>query len=163
MKSLIVYSSQTGNTKTMAEAAHEMLNGTAELHPVQEAPEPNGYDLVVVCFWLQAGKPDPKSHAFLTALDGANLFLIATHGAASDSAYAKNAMTYTQKLAPSSTVLGTFNCQGEVNPVFLEKARQKDPQPPWIADAPTAVGHPNAEDMTRLRKSIATNLPAFVN
>jgi hypothetical protein len=119
--------------------------------------------LVVVCFWLQAGKPDPKSHAFLTTLDGADLFLIATHGAAPDSAHAKNAMTYTQKLVPSSTVLGAFNCQGEVNPVFLGKARQKDPQPPWIEDAPAAVGHPDAEDMARLRKSIATKLPTFVN
>jgi sulfite reductase alpha subunit-like flavoprotein len=163
MQSLIVYSSQTGNTRKMAEAACEMLHGETVLHSVQEAPDPKGYDLVVVCFWLQAGKPDPKSQAFLRTLEGADLFLIATHGAASDSAHAKNAVVYAQDLAPSATLMGTFSCQGEVNPDFLERASQKNPQPPWIADAPAAVGHPDAEDLARLKKAMAISLPAFVN
>ena len=162
MKTLIVYSSQTGNTRKMAEAANEMFGETTELYPVHEAPDPDGYNLIVVCFWLQAGMPDPKSQAFLSTLDGINLFLVATHGAAPGSAHAMNAMTHAKKLSPSSTVLGMFNCQGEVNPKVLKKAREKDPQPPWIADAPAAAGHPDAQDVASLKKAIAATLPAFI-
>jgi flavodoxin len=158
MKRLIVYSSKTGNTLKLAEAARSMLTGEVDFYPVEEAPDPADYALIVACFWLQAGKPDPKSHAFLEKLEAANLFLIASHGAAADSAHAAKAMAYAKKLPASSEVLGSFNCQGEVNPGFLEKAHQKDPQPPWIADAPAAVGHPDAADIVRLKAAIEASL-----
>jgi flavodoxin len=162
MKTLIVYSSKTGNTEKLAETAKDLLAGEVELVPIQEAPDPADYQLIVVCFWLQAGIPDPKSHAFLKTLEGANLFLIATHGAAADSPHAMNAMAYAKRISPTSTILGTFDCQGEVNPDFLKKARQKDPQPPWIADAPAAIGHPDSKDLARLKESMIACLPAFL-
>jgi hypothetical protein len=59
-------------------------------------------------------------------------------------------MTLAKALAPKANVLGTFNCQGEVNPKVLEKIRAKDPQPPWVQDADAAVGHPDAADLARL-------------
>lgn len=163
MKTLIVYSSQTGNTKKLAEVVHNTLGGEKTLCPVGEAPYPGGYDLVVLGFWLQAGKPDPKSMEFLAGLGPVELFLMATHGAAAGSDHARNAMAHAQTLAPSATIVGTFSCPGEVNPAFLEKARRKDPQPPWIADAPAAAGHPDRADLARLGEVVKVVLPAYVN
>ena len=135
MKSLIVYSSQTGNTRKLAEAVRNALPGETAMVPVDSAPSPEGYDLVAVGFWLQAGKPDPKAAAYLQYLSNTPLFLFATHGAASDS--------------------------GEVNPKGLEKIRAKTPPPPWIGDAEAAVGHPDAQDLARLQEVIgALNLDA---
>ena len=65
MKSLIVYSSQTGNTLKMAMAVYAALPGEKEMVAVDDAPEPEGYDCIAVGFWLQAGKPDPKAAAYL--------------------------------------------------------------------------------------------------
>ena len=45
MKSLVVYSSRTGNTRKIAEAVAEALPG-CHLHPVEEAPQPEGYEPV---------------------------------------------------------------------------------------------------------------------
>ena len=45
MKSLIVYSSQSGNTKKLAQAVYESLTGEKEMVAVAEAPDPAGYDL----------------------------------------------------------------------------------------------------------------------
>jgi predicted pyridoxine 5'-phosphate oxidase superfamily flavin-nucleotide-binding protein len=100
--------------------------------------------------------------SYLEKIDHANLFLFATHGAAADSAHARNAMEQAKSLAPSARIAGTFNCQGEVNPAFLEKAREKDPQPPWIGDADTAAGHPDRSDLERLGETLKASIPEFL-
>jgi flavodoxin len=162
MKTLIVYSSQTGNTKKMADAVNDVINGEKVLCPVAEAPDPAGFDLVVLGYWLMAGKPDPKSADYLAGVGDAKLFLFATHGAAADSAHAAEAMEHAKSLAPSAQVAGTFSCPGEVNPTFLEKALKKDPPPPWIDDAPSAAGHPDGTDIARLTDAIKAALPEFM-
>ncbi len=150
MKSLIVYSSQTGNTLKLAMTVYTALPGEKQMVAVDDAPVPAGYDCIAVGFWLQAGKPDAKAAAYLQKIGKAPLFLFATHGAAADSAHAQNAMAYAQSLAPDARVLGTFNCQGAVNPRVLLKIRNKNPKPPWIGDADAAAGHPDEEDLGRL-------------
>ena len=152
MKSLIVYSSQTGNTRKLAEVVSACLPGEKQMASVEDAPRPEDFDFIAVGFWLQAGRPDPKAAAYLQTVGHTPLFLFATHGAAADSAHAQKAMAFARTLAPEAAVLGTFNCQGEVNPNVLEKIRNKDPQPPWIGDAGAAVGHPDTKDQDKLRR-----------
>lgn len=156
MKTLIVYSSQTGNTKKLAEIVEAVLEGEKDLYPVSEAPDPEGYEYIAVGFWLQAGKPDPKSAEYIAKVgSGKKLFLFATHGAASDSDHAKNAMRFARELAPEADIVGTFNCQGAVNPKVLEKVKAKPEPPPWLSDAPHAEGHPDEQDMEDLRRALA--------
>ncbi len=162
MKTLIVYSSQTGNTQKLAETVNDLLGGEKTLCPASEAPDPTGFDLVALGFWLMAGKPDPKSSDYLAKVGDANLFLFATHGAATDSAHALKAMEHAKSLAPSARISGTFSCTGEVNPTFLEKALKKNPPPPWIGDAPAASGHPDKADIDALTETIKTALPNFI-
>ena len=163
MKTLIVFSSRTGNTRKLAQTLKDLFGGEKTFCHIDEAPEPEGFDLIALGFWVQAGKPDPKSSAYLAKVSEANLFLFATHGASADSAHALNAMEQAKSLAPSARVVGTFNCPGEVNPAFLEKARNKDPQPPWIKDAPDAVGHPDQSDINRLTEIVKERLPEFLS
>ncbi len=155
MKSLVVYSSQTGNTKKLAEAVHEVFTGGKDIYPIADAPDPGGYDLVAVGFWLQAGKPDPKTADYLHRIgSGKRLFLFATHGAASGSDHAKNAMDHARGLAPGALLAGIFSCPGEVNPKVLEKVRAK-PQPPvWLDDAPKAIGHPDDTDIEAIKRVV---------
>lgn len=156
MKSLVVYSSQTGNTRKLAQAAFDRLSGEKEIHAVESAPVPDGFDLVVVGFWLKGGKPDPKSADYLAKIGNRDLFLVATHGAAADSDHALKAMDYARSLAQSARILGTFNCPGEVDPAHLEKARSKEPPPVWIKQAPGAAGRPNAADLHALQDALKT-------
>jgi len=155
MKTLVVYSSQSGNTRRLAEAAYETLDGEKAIYAVDKAPDPSADDIVVVGFWLKAGKPDPKAADYLARVGNNPLFLIATHGAAAGSEHARNAMDHAKSLVPKATILGTFDCQGEVNPKILEKALSKDQPPPWLADAPEATGHPDAVDLKRLKQAVA--------
>jgi flavodoxin len=148
MKSLVVYSSKSGNTRKLAEAVYEYLEGEKELAAIADAPDPSEYTFVAVGFWLMGGQPDPESQAFLARLkEGQDLYLFATHGAAAGSDHAENAMKKAKEIAARAHLLATFSCPGEVNPQVIEKASQKNPQPAWLADAPAAKGHPNAGDL----------------
>lgn len=152
MKQMIAYSSQSGNTEKLAKAIYDHLEGEKEIFPMEEAPPAEQYDLVFVGFWFQAGKPDPKSAAYLSACNEAcRLFLFATHGASGDSDHAKAGMANAAALTNGAHIEGAFNCQGEVNPKVLEKVRRKDPLPVWIKDADAAVGHPDGEDLQKLK------------
>ncbi len=161
MKTLVVYSSQTGNTEKLAQAAFEVLPDEKEIYGVADAPDTADYDLICVCFWLQAGKPDPKTTKYLSnkvanEMDkGRKVFLVATHGAAAASDHAAAAMKYArEELLPGAKVVGEFNCPGEVNPVFLEKATAKPEPPVWLKDAPQAVGHPDDNDIKQLQELV---------
>jgi flavodoxin len=159
MTSLVVYSSQSGNTRKLAEAVFETLGGKKEIYPVADAPGAEGYDLIFLGFWLKAGKPDPDSAEYLARVGNARLFLFATHGAAGGSEHAQNAMAAARSLAADADLVGSFSCQGEVIPKMLEKAGSK-PQPPvWLADAPDAVGHPDQKDIEALKNCISELLP----
>ena len=151
MKAIVVYSSQTGNTKKLAETVCKGLPAGTQICMVDDAPDPSDYDLVALGFWLQAGKPDPKSASYLARLKGhPNVFLFATHGARPGSDHATNAMAHAQSLAEGATVAGSFSCYGEVNPKVLETVNAK-PQPPvWLNDAAEAVGHPESADLDNL-------------
>ncbi|MBU0993206.1 MAG: flavodoxin family protein [Proteobacteria bacterium] len=155
MKSLIVYSSQTGNTKKLADVCHDTLTGDTDIYHVNEAPEPDSYDLIAVGFWLQQGKPDPLSMDYLSRIPkGKKIFLFATHAAAKGSDHATQAMDYAVTLLKEPTIVGTFSCQGEANPKILEKAKGKPQPPAWLKDAPQAVGHPDTADMNALKQMI---------
>ena len=155
MKSLVVYSSKTGNSKKIAETIYESLAGEKQISAVGDAPEPADFDLVSVAFWLQAGKPDPASQEYLTKISNQKVVLAATHGAAKGSAHAENAMKFAEDLVPGANVLATFSCQGEVNPEFMKKAAAKPEPPPWIGDAAAAKGHPDDKDVAELKELIS--------
>lgn len=154
MKTLVVYSSQSGNTRKLADAVFEAIAGEKEIHSVEQAPDPSGFNPVAVGFWLKAGKPDPQTLEYLSKVEDQQLFLFATHGAAAGSAHAEGAMALARSLVPNAKVLGTFSCQGEVDPSVLERVSQKPEPPVWLKDAPQAAGHPGQSDIQELKKVI---------
>jgi hypothetical protein len=92
-----------------------------------------------------------KFMEYLPRIKGKSLFLFATHGAAAGSAHALKAMDHAKASAPNARIIGTYSCQGEVDPRFLETAKSKPQPPEWLADAPAALGHPDENDMEDLK------------
>ena len=155
MKSLIAYSSKSGNTKKLAEVIHKLLPGVKVLKAIEEEPDIEGFDIIFVGFWFQAGVADSQASAFLKRLDGTQpLFLFASHGAAADSDHARKGMELAKDLVSSPVIIGTFSCQGEVKAEFLAKAKAMKPLPPWIDGAASAVGHPDEADFSRLEETV---------
>ena len=84
MKTLIIYSSKTGNTRSIAEAIHEALPDS-DILPVENAPAPETlpgeYGMVCVGYWVDKGMPDAKARAYLENLRGVRAALFGTLGA----------------------------------------------------------------------------------
>ncbi|MBN2547354.1 MAG: flavodoxin family protein [Spirochaetes bacterium] len=157
MKSLVIYSTQTGNTKKLAEAVYEIIGGEKKIYSIENAPDPAGYDFLAVGFWVKAGKPDPETLNYIPKImNGKKLFFFATHGASTDSDHVKEAIKYAIDLAASAKIMGTFNCLGEVNPEFIKRMSEKSKQPVWIHNAPNAVGHPDKNDLENLKNIISS-------
>ncbi len=150
MKALVVYSSKTGNTKKLAEALYGALQYEKDLISLSDNPNPAAYDFVAAGFWLQGGEPDPATQEFLPKIGEKEVILFATHAAAKNSDHVKNAMNKAKELAAPARICATFSCLGQVDEKTMEAAAKKDPQPPWLADAPAAKGHPDAEDIRQL-------------
>ena len=150
MKALVVYSSKSGNTKKLAEGLFGALQYEKDLVAMADNPNPADYDFVAVGFWVQGGEPDPATQEFLPKIRDKEVFLFATHGSAKNSDHAKKAMHKAKELVTSGRITGEFECPGQVNEKVLEAAAKKDPQPPWLGDAPGAKGHPDEEDIREL-------------
>lgn len=153
---LVVYSSVTGNTKKVAEAFCEAVNGT--LVRVEDAKEPEGFDAVAVGYWLWRGGPDPKTAAYLSRLSGVNVALFETHAADNRSEHSVTAFARAAAcLGKDCRVLNVFECQGQVPEAVREKRAKLEAEKPADPHAKSqgwknSIGHPDEADLMAARE-----------
>ena len=77
----IVYSSKTGNTKALAEAAHAVLSEKKTVSIwVRLIRRGATADDILAGFWTDKGNCDKDIKAFLKGLEGKRIFLFGTAG-----------------------------------------------------------------------------------
>jgi flavodoxin len=163
MKSLVVYSSLTGNTKMVAEAIAEELGKDTKLVSVEEEPAVDGYDLVAIGFWVDRGTADQKTAIYLQTLNHAKIALFATLGANPNSEHAKKSLDNAAKiLDETNTVVGRFICQGKVDPKLIEQMNMAFPaghshgmNEERRARHEVASKHPDAQDLIHAKQVFA--------
>ena len=163
MKTLVVYSSRTGNTKKVAQAMAEVMPG-CELLPVEEAPSSvDQYDVTAVGYWVDRGMPDAATCAWLEGVRNARLAFFGTLGAWPDSDHARECMARGEALAlepaRGNVVLGSWLCQGRVDPKVLEiMARMAGDVHPMTEERKARIAeaarHPDDEDCRRAQAFI---------
>ena len=149
----VIYSSVTGNTRTIAEAIAEQA-GDADVFRVQEAPEDlSGYEVVALGYWLRLGQPDPLMLKYLPKVHDAQVVFFQTHGTAPTSEHAITSFARAgYNLGPGCTILGTFGCRGKINPAMLAKRKNAGPDDPHggpksMERWKLASTHPDAQDI----------------
>lgn len=164
MRCLVVYSSRTGNTKMIAEAIIGVMPEGAVLSPVETAPSPEGFDLICLGFWVDKGGPDGVMATYMKKVKEKLVGLFGTLGAWPDSDHARSCIDQAEAmLFPQNTVLGTFLCQGKINPKILaamEKMREAQKLHPMTEERKARIEeakkHPNAEDCADARRFFST-------
>ena len=159
MKSLIVYSSKTGNTRQVGEAILQVMPQPCDIFPVEQAPDASGYDFVVLGFWVDKGAPDQKAIQYIENLEGVQLGLFGTLGAYPDSDHARECIERAYDLCQGNTVHGCFLCQGKIDPnilAFMRKhATEAHPMTPEReARIREAEKHPDEEDFAKAREAV---------
>jgi flavodoxin len=161
MKSMVVYSSRTGNTKAVAEAIQAAMPEGCELYAVEEAPSSEAYELVAVGFWVDRGTADANAQKYLGGIKNKTVILFGTLGAFPDSDHARDSMARAAMLLPQgNALLGTFICQGRVDPKIVKRFKDLPaghphaPTPESIARQQAASCHPDEADFARAKKVI---------
>lgn len=140
MKTIVLYSSRTGNTKKIAMAIKEVLPAGTECLSVDAKPENlDAYDSVFLGFWVDRGSADGATQDVLQSLTCPKIALFATLGADPDSDHGRKSMENAMKLVPPHiAVSGTFICQGAVDPRVIEMMYKRFP-----------AGHPHGPSKER--------------
>ena len=163
----VIYSSLTGNTKSVAEKIAEVA-GDADLFEIKDAPlDFSNYEVVAIGYWLKRGGADPLTSEFLPKIQNANVLLFETHGAEPKSEHVITAFARAAYLlGEGCKILGTFSCQGKVNPTMIEQrlktAKADDPHLGSIERWKKAANHPNEEDFQAAEEFVAAMKRKFL-
>ena len=159
MNYAIVYSSQTGNTRRLAEHAREVLGEKGR--GFVGAPSDEGClealraaDVVLLGSWTDKGSISAELASALPALVGKRVFLFGTCGFGGSKAYFSGVLDrFASALPEGAEVVGRFMCQGQMPPSVRERyvgMAEKDPGrfTPMIENFDRAVGHPDEGDLS---------------
>ncbi|MEM6886486.1 MAG: flavodoxin family protein [Verrucomicrobiota bacterium] len=157
MKTLVTYSTKTGNTRRVAEAIADKLQDEVTLCPVEEAPIVSEYDRIIHGFWVTTAGADELSLEYLNGIQGREISLFGTMGANPDNAYGRSiALRLKNHLKRNeNTIGGWFLCKGEIDPALiawmetLPEGHSQYPTPERRQNWEDAKGHPDAADLER--------------
>ncbi|KPU44424.1 flavodoxin [Oxobacter pfennigii] len=159
MKTMIVYSSKTGNTKKVAEAILEVMPEGTFIHSVSEQPALEDCDLVILGCWIDKGNADAAMKEYIQGVKDKKVALFATLGAYPDSPHAGKVIERLKQLVDASNeYLGDFICQGKIDPALTERVRQYPPDHPHymtperINRHMEAAKHPDSRDLETAQK-----------
>lgn len=150
----IVYSSNTGNTKRLAEALAAYLPQDGCRYVGAPSAEGADAEMLYVGFWTDKGTADEGALGFLKNLKGKRIFLFGTAGFGESEDYYKQILArITEALDASNEVVGNFMCQGKM-PMSVRaryEALKKEGKMPnadaMIANFDKALSHPDEADL----------------
>ncbi|MCI1749904.1 MAG: flavodoxin family protein [Megasphaera cerevisiae] len=156
MRTIVLYSTRTGNTKKVAEAIAGGLPAGTPCVSVTETPEDlAGYDCVFIGYWVDRGTADKAAQDIIKVLSNKHVAIFATLGADPKSEHAAECLKNGEALLPEGKKAdGLFICQGAVDPKLIEMMYQKFPAghphgrtPEREALHAEAAKHPDAADL----------------
>ncbi len=153
MKILVAYFSQTGNTKKIAEAIYEAIPQDKEIKELKDIESISDYDLTFIGFPIHAFGPAEDAKKFLNEkVDGKKIALFITHAAPEESDAIQPWIESSSKAANGATIIGSFDCQGELaQPIMDMLLQSDDPNMRSFGEAgPSTKGQP---DESRVEKA----------
>lgn len=170
MKYSIVYASKSGNTEKLALAIKEAMETKGEcLQCVKTNAVDNGKvaesEIIFVGAGSYKGKCDELAGKFMETLKNKKVFLFMTVGYGNNQEYYDKMLNPSKEFLDSSnSLIGSYACQGQwvegqkknlEN--TLEKAateEEKKVVQNKLANHGNAIGHPNAEDLNKLKEIV---------
>ena len=173
MKTLVAYFTQTGNTKLIAEAIHEVLStqGEANIHPVRrvDIESLNEYDLIFVGAPCHDSDLAPPVKGFLEKLPDSPKFKLIgffTHSTNVPDGTERNQELYDKWAGlciptfenackdKNVELLGSFHCQGRASEPIEGFIRQQiiTDDDEWAVYLPELRKHPDVNDIENAKK-----------
>lgn len=147
-KTLVTYFSQTGNTKAVAEAIFDALEGDKDIKPMEESLSLDEVGLIFIGFPVQSHSVPYKADTFLRRVPaGKRIALFCTHGSLPGHRLSREALEYALVCAAKAKLLGTFACRGKLSMKALEFLSRSPEHQEWTDMAASAATHPDDKDL----------------
>jgi flavodoxin len=151
-KILVTYISWTGNTKRIADAIFEALEGEKTIKAVDEVQTLDEYELIFIGFPVHSHSVPFKIEEMIKHIpSGKKIALFSTHGSLTGSRLSREALEHATILASKAKVLGTFSCRGRVSLQAMEVLRKSPEHQAWVEMATSAQTHPDDNDLADAR------------
>ena len=155
MKKAVVYLSNTGSTKLLAETIAKTLGDDVYCGGIADAPA--DADLIYAGFWTQGFTCPPPMKAYLASLTGKKIFLFGTGGYNSTPEYFAPIIAAAQEnINDSNEVVGSFMCQGKVSATKQEAIKKMDmaKYESMKEQLEISQSHPDEADLAALTKAL---------
>jgi hypothetical protein len=154
MKSTVIYFSQTGNTRMVAEAIAGALPDDVTLAELGSVPEPGDADVVFVGMPVVRFGPPPEVAEYLRRYcGGRDVALFVTHAASEGMPELEPWLAACREAAAGARLVGFFDCQGQLaEPVrrWMEGSGMPDMEA-FAAMAHVAADQPDASRLDAAR------------
>lgn len=159
MKYAVVYSSNSGNTKKVAEAIAEALPKEALLYFGEAAEEAKHADVIFTGFWTDKGICPQEIIDFLSDVHGKQIALFGTCGFGGSEEYFQSILQRVSAFIEDDCIyLDGFMCQGKMPDAILkryenmlETSVNKEKVQQMIDNFHIARKHPNEYDAAQAR------------
>ena len=157
-KTVIIFSTITGNAFKLAEAAASVLLEHAGPYNIRYVNDEviNTFDTFVLAYWCDKGSADPDTIALIRRLHGKRLIVIGSLGVAPDTKHGKDVFARVSALAPEdNTLLGHYLCQGAIDLARTgKKLRDGKITPEHFERQKLSQGHPDENDLAGCRAAV---------
>ena len=159
MKYAIVFSSKTGNTALLAQAAAQALPPRDCLYFGPPSPRALEAQVLFVGFWTDKGTCDSDTAAFLRILSGQQVFLFGTAGCGGAPVYFEQILNRVrEQLPPSVRVEGSYMCQGKMPQAVRRRYEAMEDSPrrtAMLTNYDQALSHPDQADLEGFQAALA--------
>lgn len=155
MRYSIVYSSNTGNTRQLAEEIEKQLPAGELVYCGAPDTAALQAEVLFVGFWTDKGSCDEKVAELLKQADGKTVYLFGTAGFGQSQQYFDQILARVRENLPAGAVYGGgFMCQGRMPQAVrsrYEAMQAKEPENArykmLIENFDAALAHPDANDL----------------
>ena len=155
MRYSIVYSSNTGNTRQLAEEIEKQLPAGELVYCGAPDAAALQAEVLFVGFWTDKGSCDEKVAELLKQADGKTVYLFGTAGFGQSQQYFDQILARVRENLPAGAVYGGgFMCQGRMPQAVrsrYEAMQAKEPENArykmLIENFDAALAHPNTDDL----------------
>ena len=154
MKTLVTYMTVSGQTKKVADAIFDAIEGEKEIQPVSEVNGLEGYDLTFVGSPMHRFGLHEKVGEFIKNIGkGKNIALFVTHSMPEGGEPLQEWLDNCKNAAAGTNLVGFFNCQGEMSKELADlMVNSGDPQAAaWGEAREKTIGQPDEARLERAR------------
>ena len=165
MKTALIYSSLTGNTKKVGEAIFDVLEREKEIFIAEkfDSSRVAEFDRFVIGFWVDKGTANASVRKVISKIKNKEIAFFGTLGAEPDSEHGKKVYRRVSELCgKSNNFKGGFLCLGKVSEKLVEKMG-KFPlnlihplTPERLARIENAKSHPDGVDLKNAQEFFQT-------